>query len=79
MNLLVPVLSASGSIAIMATVHAFLSQAEHWGDDNSDMKRQVVARVKPCIITQISWGLSGNDLYLAENMSTLRRILSRCL
>ena len=58
MNLLNPVLSTSGSAAVMATIRAFLSLAEQLGDDSESMKRQIVNRVKPSLVTQISSGSS---------------------
>lgn len=56
MNLLDPVLSTSGSAAVMATMRAFLSLAEQLGDDMDGMKRQIVDRVKGPLVTQISSG-----------------------
>lgn len=74
MNLLDPVLSTSGSGAVMATVRAFLSLSEQVvGDDEHkmQMKRQIVERVKPSLVTQISSGSSEMMYTLLKHVETL--------
>jgi AP-4 complex subunit beta-1 len=71
MNLLDPVLSTSGSGAVMATVRAFLSLAEQVGDHDNAMKRQIVERVKPCLVTQISSGSSEMMYTLLKHVESL--------
>ena len=73
MNLLDPVLSTSGSAAVMATIRAFLSLAEQLGDDNNSqsMKRQIVNRVKPSLVTQISSGSSEMMYTLLKHAEAL--------
>ena len=71
MNLLDPVLRTSGSGAVMATMGAFLSLAEQLGDDTEEMKRQIVARVKAPIVTQISSGASEMMYTLLKHVEAL--------
>jgi AP-4 complex subunit beta-1 len=71
MNLLDPVLRTSGSGAVMATMGAFLSLAEQLGDDTDEMKRQIVARVKAPIVTQISSGASEMMYTLLKHVEAL--------
>jgi len=71
MNLLDPVLRTSGSAAVMATMRAFLSLAEQLGDDSGAMKRQIVARVKAPLVTQISSGSSEMMYTLLKHVEAL--------
>eukprot|EP00977_Amphora_coffeiformis_P007212 scaffold1567_cov161-Amphora_coffeaeformis.AAC.4 len=71
MNLLDPVLRSSSSAAVMATVRAFVSLAETLGDDLEAMKFQIVSRVKPCLVTQISAGSSEMMYTLLKHVQTL--------
>jgi AP-4 complex subunit beta-1 len=72
MNLLDPVLRTSGSAAVMATMRAFLSIAEHVDDAGSgDMKRQIVGRVKAPLVTQISSGTSEMMYTLLKHVNAL--------
>lgn len=74
MNLLDPILSTSGSAAVMAAVRAFLSLADQIGDDDHSMKRQIVTRVKPCIVTQISSGSSEMMYTLLKHVEALAEV-----
>ena len=80
MNLLDPVLRSSSPAAVMATVKAFMSLAEHVVDITSDpdaantMKRQIVERVKPCMVTQISAGSSEQMYTLLKHFKILAQI-----
>lgn len=71
MNLLDPVLQTSGSAAVMATIRAFLSLAEQIGDDMETMKRQIVARVKAPLVTQISSGSSEMMYTMLKHVEAL--------
>ena len=71
MNLLDPVLRSSSSAAVMATVRAFVSLAEQVGDDLEAMKQQIVSRVKPCLVTQISAGSSEMMYTLLKHVQVL--------
>lgn len=71
MNLLDPVLSTSGSAAVMATIRAFLSLADQLGDDHQAMKRQIVTRVKAPLVTQISSGTSEMMHTLLKHVESL--------
>jgi vesicle coat complex subunit len=71
MNLLDPVLRSSSSAAVLATVRAFVSLAEQVGDDLEAMKHQIVSRVKPCLVTQISAGSSEMMYTLLKHVQTL--------
>ena len=80
MNLLDPVLRSSSPAAVLATVKAFMSLAEHVVDTTSDadaaktMKRQIVERVKPCLVTQISAGSSEQMYTLLKHVKLLTEI-----
>jgi vesicle coat complex subunit len=71
MNLLDPILSTSGSAAVMATMRAFLSLAEQIGDDLAEMRRQIVGRVKEPLVTQISSGSSEMMYSLLKHVEAL--------
>ena len=72
MNLLDPVLRTSSAAAVMATIRAFLSMADQiGGDDNEDMKRQVVGRVKAPLITLIASGSSELQYVLLKQVEAL--------
>jgi vesicle coat complex subunit len=71
MNLLDPVLRSSSSAAVVATVRAFVSLADQVGDDEGTMKNQIVMRVKPCLVTQISAGSSETMYTLLKHVYTL--------
>jgi vesicle coat complex subunit len=71
MNLLDPILSTSGSAAVMATMRAFLSLAEQIGDDLAEMRRQIVGRVKGPLVTQISSGSSEMMYSLLKHVEAL--------
>jgi AP-4 complex subunit beta-1 len=82
MNLLDPVLQSASSAAVMATVKAFLSLADHLeaapgsdygssGAPDQGMKRQIVIRVKPCLVTQISAGSSEIMYTLLKHVAAL--------
>lgn len=80
MNLLDPVLRSSSPAAVMATVKAFMSLAEHVVAASSDteaaslMKRQIVERVKPCLVTQISAGSAEQMYTLLKHVKLLTEI-----
>jgi len=71
MNLLDPVLSTSGSAAVMATIRAFLSIADQIAKHDDSMKRQIVARVKPSLVTQISSSSSEMMYTLLKHVESL--------
>ena len=80
MNLLDPVLRSSSPAAVLATVKAFMSLAEHVVDMTSDadaaknMKRQIVERVKPCLVTQVSAGSSEQMYTLLKHVKLLAEV-----
>mmetsp|Transcript_18127 Transcript_18127/g.49459 ORF Transcript_18127/g.49459 Transcript_18127/m.49459 type:complete len:854 (+) Transcript_18127:342-2903(+) len=80
MNLLDPVLRSSSPAAVMATVKAFMSLADHVVDMTGDasaalaMKRQIVERVKPCLVTQISAGSSEQMYTLLKHFKLLAEV-----
>lgn len=74
MNLLDPVLRTSSSGAVVATVRAFLSLSDTLDDGSEAMKRQIVARVKAPLVTQISSGSSEIMYTLLKHVDTLTTI-----
>ena len=74
MNLLDPVLRTTDSGATMATIRAFLSLADHVGEDPVAMKRQIVARIKAPVVTQISSGSSEIMFALLKHVEILAEI-----
>lgn len=72
MNLLDPVLRTSGCSAVLATVRAFLSIVEQIaGEDEQEMKQQVVARVKAPLITLVASGSSELQFVLLKQIEQL--------
>lgn len=72
MNLLDPVLRTSSCSAVLATVRAFLSIVEQIaGDEEQEMKQQVVARVKAPLITLVASGSSEIQFVLLKQIEQL--------
>eukprot|EP00980_Cylindrotheca_fusiformis_P020612 scaffold7679_cov134-Cylindrotheca_fusiformis.AAC.3 len=74
MNLLDPVLRTSSCSAVLATVRAFLSMADQIADspdESTEMKQQVVSRVKAPLITLVASGSSEVQYVLLKQVEAL--------
>jgi len=72
MNLLDPILRTSSCAAVLSTVRGFLSLADQiGGEDPSEMKHQVVGRVKASLITLMASGNSEMEYCLLKQIKAL--------